>query len=892
MYQLKKGRKYWKFLVTKRIRENENNMKKDAASLSEATAPLSGADKIIIRGARVHNLRNVDLEIPHNKITVFTGVSGSGKSSLAFDTIFAEGQRRYIESLSPYARQFLGQMKPADVDEIIGLAPAISIDQKALSHNPRSTVGTLTEIYDYLRVLYARLGEVFCPRCGHKIQKLSVDEMVDMILTRAKEEGQEQVMILSPVVIDRKGEYYQLLYDYLNLGYSRARIDGILYSLHERVELSRNKKHNIDIVVDQLLISDETRLFEAVENALKYSSGLVVTVFGDLGTPINPADQKKAVKKVLPEMLLSANWTCPNDGFSFPEVEPRLFSFNSPHGACEECHGLGKVGIATITECTVCTGKRLRPEALAVKVGGKNIAQVCSLSIDKAHDFFNTYKTKLTVREKKIANTVVQEIGDRLDFLLRVGLNYLTLGREAETLSGGEAQRIRLASQIGSRLSHTLYVLDEPTIGLHERDTDRLVETLKSLRDQGNTLVVVEHDERTILESDYLVDLGPLAGKHGGEVVAIGETVPLIDNKKKSPFQRSLTLQYLRGEMEIAVPDKRRTKTTEQIRLIGASANNLKNVDVDIPLRKLVGITGVSGSGKSSLLYDVLYENIVRVKHSTKAKLVHAKKIIGTEYINRAIVVDQGPIGRTPRSNPATYTGIFTPIREFFADLPESKARGYSLSRFSFNRPGGRCESCEGAGFNLIEMHFLPAVTVECEVCHGKRFSRETLQVEYKNKNISEVLALTIDEAIPFFDGMYHITDKLKVLQEVGLGYLQLGQSATTLSGGEAQRIKLARELTHTLGKRTLYLLDEPTVGLHYRDIELLLSVLNKLVERGNTVIVIEHNLHLIKAMDYLIDLGPEGGDGGGEIVAEGTPEEVARKSASITGKYLKPYLK
>lgn len=886
-------------------------------------------DKIIIKGARVHNLKNVDLEIPHNKLVVFTGVSGSGKSSLAFDTIFAEGQRRYIESLSPYARQFLGQMKPADVDEIIGLAPSISIDQKALSHNPRSTVGTLTEIYDYLRVLYARLGEVFCPKCGHKIEKLTVDEIADIIKSRAEELGEDYVTILSPVVLDRKGEYYQLLYNYLSEGFGEARIDGEIHSLHEQIKLARNKKHNIDIVVDKLMLFDTTRLNEAIENALAFSKGLITILF-------------REKKKNQVEFLLSSNWTCPNDSFAFPEVEPRLLSFNSPHGACPECHGLGvkeewtKVVDEFIDEdgkkvknqyqfvrenCEVCNGQRLRPEALSVRINGspapkasdergKNIAELCSLSIKYTKEFFEEYEKKMTARQKTIAGTVVKEICDRLEFLLKVGLNYLSLDREAGTLSGGEAQRIRLASQIGSRLSHTLYILDEPTIGLHERDTDRLIDTLKSLRDQGNSVIVVEHDERTIMESDYLVDIGPHAGRHGGEIVAAGETLKLIEGSsdfttsanhpspllgkegKDASTARSLTLQYLRGEKEVGIDRSRRIKDSENIKIIGARANNLKNIQVEIPLRKLIGITGVSGSGKSTLLYDVLYKNVMKIKHHRRAELDKASKITGTEYINRIVVINQSPIGRTPRSNPATYTGIFTPIREFFSQLPDSRERGYTLSRFSFNRPGGRCESCEGAGFNLIEMHFLPAVTVECEVCHGKRFNRETLLVKYKNKNIADVLELTIEEAIEFFDGNYHITDKLKVLQEVGLGYLQLGQSATTLSGGEAQRIKLAKELTHSLGQKTLYLLDEPTVGLHYYDIQLLLEVLNKLVDRGNTILVIEHNMHMIKEMDYLIDLGPEGGDAGGQVVAKGTPEQVVNSKNSITGNYLRHYLK
>jgi len=851
-------------------------------------------DKIIIRGARVHNLKNVNLEIPHNKLVVFTGLSGSGKSSLAFDTIFAEGQRRYIESLSPYARQFLGQMKPADVDEIVGLAPSIAIDQKALSHNPRSTVGTLTEIYDYLRVLYARVGEVFCPQCGRKIKKLALDEMVDIVNDKMKELAIRAATILAPVVIDRKGEYYQLLYDYLALGYGEARIDGEVHSLHEQIKLARYKKHNIDIVIDKVMPDDLSRLAEAIEASLQHSNGLVVVVLGD------GQDQQ--------EMLLSANWTCPYDNFAFPEVEPRLFSFNSPHGACPQCSGLGRLEswekkkiaakdgemgeVANRYErvtkpCLACAGQRLRPETLAIKILDKNIAQISALAIDKLYDFFEDYRKKISKRNQEIAGDIIQEVSDRLFFLLQVGLNYLSLDREAETLSGGEAQRIRLSSQIGSHLSHTLYILDEPTIGLHERDNEKLIDTLKSLRDQNNSVIIVEHDERVIRESDYLVDLGPLAGRQGGEVVAQGEVNKLLS--KNSPAD-SLTLDYLRGKKEINFPH-RRMKDSEMIKIIGARANNLKNIQVEIPLRKLVCVTGVSGSGKSTLLYDVLYRNLVKIKSGHRQELENVSKIVGSEYINRAVVVDQSPIGRSPRSNPATYTGIFMPIREFFAQLPQSRERAYTLSRFSFNRAGGRCEACAGAGFNLIEMHFLPPVYVECEVCHGRRFNRETLQVKYKNKNIAEVLELTIDEALNYFDGQYQITDKLKVLEEVGLGYLQLGQSATTLSGGEAQRIKLARELTHTLGKKTLYLLDEPTVGLHYYDIQLLLEVLNKLIERGNSIAIIEHNMHIIKSADWLIDLGPDGGAGGGRVIAKGLPEEVARDEKSITGQYLKKYL-
>ncbi|HOW12840.1 MAG TPA: excinuclease ABC subunit UvrA [Candidatus Pacearchaeota archaeon] len=833
-------------------------------------------DKIIIKGARVHNLKNISLEIPKNKLIVFSGLSGSGKSSLAFDTIFAEGQRRYIESLSPYARQFLGQMDKPDVDEIIGLSPAIAIDQKALSHNPRSTVGTLTEIYDYLRVLFSRLGEVFCPVCGSKIKKLSIDEMIDIILKEAKLLKKDYVVILSPVVRGRKGEYYQLLYDFLSLGYSEVYIDKVKHSLHERINLSRYQNHDIEIIIDKVLLNDNLRLFEAVENALYYSKGLVRIIFED-------------VKKIedSKQLLLSSLWTCPNDNFAFPEIEPRLFSFNSPYGACPVCFGLGKENIFSNEVCSECKGKRLKNEALSIKINGKNIYEITTLSIEKAIDFFDLYEEKLEEREKIIAKELIKTIKERLNFLKEVGLEYLTLDREAETLSGGEAQRIRLASQIGSQLSNTLYVLDEPTIGLHEKDTEKLINILKSLKEKHNTIIIVEHDEKTIYSSDYLVDLGPGAGENGGEVVVEGETEKLI----KSKNSQSLTLSYLKGEKKISLPITRRKKITEKLQIFGAKANNLKNINVEIPLRKLVVITGVSGSGKSSLAYDVLYKNISKIFNRDNS-LENVKRILGTEYLDKVIMVDQSPIGRTPRSNPATYTGIFTPIREFYASLEESRVRGYKINRFSFNVKGGRCEACEGAGYKLIEMHFLPPVMVECEVCHGKRFNRETLNIKYKNKNISDVLKMTVTEALKFFDGIYSITDKLKVLEEVGLGYIQLGQSATTLSGGEAQRIKLSRELTTRLGKRALYLLDEPTVGLHYYDIEMLLKVLNKLIEKGNSVILIEHNMHIIKSADYIIDLGPLGGENGGKIIGCGSPEEIANNEKSYTGKYLKDYLK
>ena len=824
----------------------------------------------------MHNLKNINVEIPHNALTVISGVSGSGKSSLAFDTIFAEGQRQYIESLSPYMRQFLGQKKPAEVDEIIGLAPAIAIDQKALSHNPRSTVGTLTEIHDYLRVLYARLGEVFCPHCGLKIEKLSLEEMVDIIINRSRELKAEQVDILSPVVRDRKGEYYQLMYDYLALGYYEVRIDGKIHRLREKVKLNPKTKHNIDIVVDKLMPSDESRLFEAVEAAISYSQGLVIASFAGK------------------EFLLSSNWTCPNDGFSFPEVEPRLFSFNSPHGACPQCAGLGKIGFHSNKICPECNGQRMRKESLSVRINNKNIAEVSSFSLDKAYDFFWKYYQKMNKKELQIADNVMGQIINRLDFLNQVGLNYLSLDREAESLSGGEAQRIRLSSQIGSQLSRTLYVLDEPTIGLHERDTDRLIKTLETLRDKNNTVIIVEHDERTILSSDYLIDLGPLAGIYGGQLTVQGYTKDLLTKARSSGISSSMTIEYLINKRQIELPDKRRQQNHGTLKIRGARVNNLKNINVDIPLGRLVGLSGVSGSGKSSLLYDVLYKNLNYIKNNPgkKDKIQGAKEIKGTEYINKIVMIDQSPIGRTPRSNPATYTGIFTPIRDFFAALPASQERGYSLSRFSFNRPGGRCEACQGAGSNLIEMHFLPPVLVECEICRGKRFNRETLQVKYKGKNIADVLEMSIDEAIDYFGDNYYIVDKLKVLQSVGLGYIKIGQSATTLSGGEAQRIKIGKELTHTLGKRTLYLLDEPTTGLHYHDIEMLLKVLNKLVEKSNSVLVIEHNLHMLKSMDYIIDLGPDGGDKGGKLIAKGTPEEVANSETSLTGKYLKEIFK
>jgi len=823
-------------------------------------------EKIKIIGARTHNLKNINLELPKNKLIVFTGLSGSGKSSLAFDTIFAEGQRRYIESLSPYARQFLGQMEKPDVDDIEGLSPSISINQKALSHNPRSIVATLTEIYDYLRVLFARIGKAYCPVCGNLIEKLSTEEIFNLALEKAKELKIKYVTVLSPVVYGRKGEYYQLLYDYLNKGFSEAFIDGKLYSLHERIILSRHKVHIIEIVIDRVSVDDSSRLFEALELALEYSNGLVRIIYGeDKGLSI----------------LYSSRFSCPKDAFSFPEIEPRLFSFNSPYGACPVCHGLGKEDIFLNIICPHCKGKRLKEEALFIKIDSKNIWDVVSFTIEDAYGFFIGLEDKLDKKQKLIAQGIINEILNRLSFLLEVGLNYITLNREAETLSGGEAQRIRLASQLGSKLSNTLYVLDEPTIGLHERDTDKLLNTLKRLKSLNNTIIVVEHDEKTIFESDYLVDLGPGAGIKGGEVVVVGETQKLINNKKN----QSLTLKYLRHEREI-LPLYRRSKLTEKIKIIGARLNNLKNINVDIPLRKLIAITGVSGSGKSSLM-EVILKSVNHVLNRFSEPMEYASKVLGSEYIRRIIEIDQSPIGRTPRSNPATYTGVFAHIRDFFASLEEARIRGYTKSRFSFNVKGGRCEACEGAGYKLVEMHFLPPILVQCEICKGKRFNRETLEVKYEGKNIADVLSLTVEEALSFFKDIYSISEKLKILKDMGLGYIQLGQNATTLSGGEAQRIKLAKELSQTAIK-TIYLLDEPTVGLHYYDIELLLNILQKLVERGNTVIVVEHNLHFINSCDYVIDLGPEGGEKGGRVVATGTPEDIAHNKNSYTGFYLK----
>jgi len=834
-------------------------------------------DKIIIKGAREHNLKDVNLEIPRDKMVVFTGLSGSGKSSLAFDTIFAEGQRRYIESLSAYARQFLGRLDKPDVDDIEGLSPAISIDQKSHSGNPRSTVATITEIYDYLRVLFARAGKPYCPTCGREIKKLTNEEIVDVAIQISNEnKDKKNFVILAPVVRGRKGEYYQMLYDFLNAGFSEVRIDGKYHSLRDRVELSRYKTHDIDLVVDRLPSGmnfkdrdNRLRLAEAIETGLKYGNA-VVTLITDK------------------EVSLSAKFTCPHDGFSFPEIEPRLFSFNSPYGACPECHGLGTKDIWSDEICPVCEGKRLRPESLNVLIDDKNINTVTALSIEDAHAFFSGLKfTAGSLNE--VAEAPLREIKNRLKFMMDVGLEYLTLDRKAGTLSGGEAQRIRLASQIGSRLVGTLYILDEPTIGLHQRDNAKLIQTLKDLRDLGNTIIVVEHDEDTIRESDYLVDIGPGAGVHGGQVVAQGPMPELMKDMK----QNSLTLQYLRGKKFIEVPETRRKVDVKQeyLKIRGAHANNLKDVDVDIPLRRFTAVTGVSGSGKSSLVYDVLYKAVADKLNHASFKAGGYKSILGLEYITRIINIDQGAIGRTPRSNPATYVGAWTHIRDLFAGTEDARVRGYKPGRFSFNVPGGRCENCEGHGTIAIEMHFLPTVYVTCDVCKGKRFDRETLAVEYKGKSIYDVLQMTIEEAVKFFEDIPWLMDKLTILEEVGLGYLELGQSATTLSGGEAQRIKLSAELGKRDTRRTLYLLDEPTTGLHFADVDQLLKVLQRLVDRGNTIVVIEHNLDVIKCADWVIDLGPEGGARGGKIIATGTPEEIASKKASITGEYLRKLL-
>lgn len=937
-------------------------------------------DKIVVHGARANNLKNIDVELPRDKLVVMTGLSGSGKSSLAFDTIFADGQRRYMESLSSYARQFLGQMEKPDVDSIEGLSPAISIDQKTTSKNPRSTVGTVTEIYDYLRLLYARIGIPHCPVCGREIRQQSVDEIVDRILQL--EEG-TRIQLLAPIVRGKKGEHKKELENARKSGYVRVRVDGSQYDLSEEITLEKNKKHHIEIIVDRLVVKPtiRTRLTDSLETVLSLTGGLVmVDVIGG------------------EELLFSQSYACPEHGVSVEELTPRMFSFNNPFGACPRCTGLGmfqevdpklvvpngdlsirqgaikapgwnsltdtsiammyyqaiaeKYGISldvpvkdlsqeqlhlflygtkgeplllhretaggksegyhapfegvipnlerrfaegsewskdeisalmSDVSCPVCHGKRLKPEVLAVTVGGLNIMELTTLSVTNALEFFE--KLQLTEREQLIGARIIKEIRERLGFLRNVGLEYLTLSRSAGTLSGGESQRIRLATQIGSYLMGVLYILDEPSIGLHQRDNDKLIATLKRLRDLGNTLIVVEHDDDTILAADYVVDIGPGAGVHGGNVVYAGDVQGLLACKE------SITGQYLSGRRQIPLPEKRRPGNGNYLTIRGAREHNLKNIQVQIPLGAFTCVTGVSGSGKSSLVNEILYKYLAAKLNRARTRYGNFDGMDGLEHLDKVIDIDQSPIGRTPRSNPATYTGVFTDIRELFAKTNDAKAKGYTAGRFSFNIKGGRCESCQGDGILRIEMHFLPDVYVPCEICKGKRYNRETLAVKYRDKSIYDVLEMTIDEAVAFFENMPKIARKLKTLQEVGLGYLKLGQSATTLSGGEAQRVKLATELSKRPTGKTIYILDEPTTGLHTADVHRLVDVLQRLTDAGNTVVVIEHNLNVIKMADWIIDLGPEGGDRGGTVVVSGTPEQVADCADSYTGQYLRPYL-
>ncbi|MGI6547531.1 MAG: excinuclease ABC subunit UvrA [Bacillota bacterium] len=934
-------------------------------------------DVIFVKGAREHNLKNIDVTIPRNALVVVTGLSGSGKSTLAFDTIYAEGQRRYVESLSAYARQFLGQMDKPDVDYIEGLSPAISIDQKTTSQNPRSTVGTVTEIYDYLRLLFARIGHPHCHRCGRPITRQTVDQMVDQIM--ALPEG-SRVQILAPVVRGRKGEHEQILNNIRRGGFVRVRIDGQMQELSAEIKLDKNKKHNLEIVVDRLVIKAgiESRLADSLETALAWADGLVL---------VDVIDGE--------ELLFSQNLACPDCGVSVEEIAPRTFSFNSPFGACPVCTGLGQQteidpdlvlpdrtrsisqgGVApwafgsylpqllqavadhygfstetplqdleqrfidiilygsgrerirferqdsyghrrvrtihfsgviptlkrwhretkmeharreieqymTTLPCPACRGARLRPEALAVLVAGRNISQVTAMSVKEALAFFRDLH--LSEREGMIARQVLKEITERLTFLVNVGLDYLTLDRQTGTLSGGEAQRIRLATQIGSGLVGVLYILDEPSIGLHQRDNRRLLDTLLHLRDLGNTLIVVEHDEETIRTADHIVDIGPGAGEHGGQVVVSGNLADVLN------CPESITGQYLRGQRHIPLPKTRRQANGKFLQVVGACQHNLRDLTVTIPLGVLICVTGVSGSGKSTLVNEILYKRLAQELHGAKGRPGAHEQLLGFAQLDKVIAIDQAPIGRTPRSNPATYTGVFDYIRELFALTPESRMRGYKPGRFSFNVKGGRCEACRGDGIIRIEMHFLPDVYVPCEVCKGQRYNRETLEVHYKGKTIADVLAMTVSEALEFFREIPRIKRKLQTLEDVGLGYIKLGQPATTLSGGEAQRVKLAAELSRRSNGKTLYILDEPTTGLHMADIDRLLSVLQRLVDAGDTVLVIEHNLDVIKTADYLIDLGPEGGDGGGLLVACGTPEEVAGVEASFTGQYLRRVLK
>jgi len=827
---------------------------------------------IVIKGAREHNLKNIDVEIPRDKLVVITGLSGSGKSSLAFDTIYAEGQRRYVESLSAYARQFLEQMGKPDVDSIEGLSPAISIEQKSTSHNPRSTVGTVTEIYDYLRLLFARVGRPSCFQCGEEITSQTVQQMVDAI--GLIPEG-SKFQVLAPIVRSRKGEYRKDLLDMRRAGYVRARIDGKLVDLAEEITLDKQKKHTIEIVVDRLVMKAgdalTRRLADSVETSLKLAGGLVgvLTDNGNLS-------------------LYSEKLACIRCGVSYPEITPRVFSFNSPHGACPACDGIGyamtpgseeDADFTLLEPCEVCKGARLRPESLSIKIASQSISEVTHLSVRAAADFFNSLT--FTERELVIAHRILKEIRERLGFLVNVGLDYLTLDRAAATLSGGEGQRIRLATQIGSGLVGVLYILDEPSIGLHQRDNRRLLRTLLRLRDLGNTVVVVEHDAETMMAADHLLDMGPGAGTHGGQIIAQGTPTDVMGNLD------SLTGQYLRGTQMVSLP-RRQRKAKGFLSVVGATKHNLKGMTAKIPLGLLTCVTGVSGSGKSTLVLEVLFHSLSQLLYHKKPKIDGCKELLGADALDKVIDIDQSPIGRTPRSNPATYTGLFSFIRDLYSNLPESRVRGYKPGRYSFNVKGGRCEACQGDGLIKIEMHFLPDVYVTCEVCKGQRYNRETMEIHHKGKSIADVLNMTVDDAAEFFEHIPFIKRKLDTLHDVGLHYVKLGQSATTLSGGEAQRVKLSRELSKRPTGRTLYILDEPTTGLHFADVQRLLDVLDRLVEAGNTVAVIEHNLDMIKNADWIIDLGPEGGDRGGEIVAEGPPKEIAKSKRSYTGQVLR----
>jgi excinuclease ABC subunit A len=829
-------------------------------------------NSIVIKGAREHNLKNIDVIIPRDRLVVITGLSGSGKSSLAFDTIYAEGQRRYVESLSAYARQFLEQMGKPDVDSIEGLSPAISIEQKSTSHNPRSTVGTVTEIYDYLRLLFARVGRPSCFQCGEEITAQTVQQMVDAI--GLLPEG-SKFQLLAPIVRGRKGEYRKELLDMRRAGYVRARVDGQLVDLGEDISLDKQKKHTIEIVVDRLVMKQgeamDRRLADSVETSLKLAGGLV-GVLTDNG-------------KV---SLYSEKLACIRCGVSYPEITPRVFSFNSPHGACPACDGIGYAmtpgsqddeDFTLLEPCEICKGARLRPESLSIKLATQSIAEVTHLSVRAAADFFGSLK--FTERELVIAHRILKEIRERLGFLVNVGLDYLTLDRAAATLSGGEGQRIRLATQIGSGLVGVLYILDEPSIGLHQRDNRRLLQTLLRLRDLGNTVVVVEHDAETMMAADHLLDMGPGAGTHGGQVIAQGTPTDVMGNLD------SLTGQYLRGTQMVSLP-RRQRKAKGLLSIVGAKKHNLKGVTAKIPLGLLTCVTGVSGSGKSTLVLEVLFHSLSQLLYQKKPKIDGCKELLGVDALDKVIDIDQAPIGRTPRSNPATYTGLFGFIRDLYSNLPESRVRGYKPGRYSFNVKGGRCEACQGDGLIKIEMHFLPDVYVTCEVCKGLRYNRETMEIHHKGKSIADVLNMTVDDAVEFFEHIPFIKRKLDTLHDVGLHYVKLGQSATTLSGGEAQRVKLSRELSKRPTGRTMYILDEPTTGLHFADVQRLLDVLDRLVEAGNTVVVIEHNLDVIKNADWIIDLGPEGGDRGGEIVAEGPPKEIAKSKRSYTGQVLK----